>query len=100
MIIDPFDKGEVRTLEDIDALLDGLYSGKVAFRPEFLVPVTNRQIVHRMLNNLKGINLSEDNPLKALSAAERLVILEPSSAPEIRDRGRLYLKLECFSRRS
>jgi regulator of sirC expression with transglutaminase-like and TPR domain len=96
IVIDPFDKGEVRTLEDIHALLDGLYSGKVAFRPEFLAPVTNRQIVHRMLNNLKGIYLSEDNPLKALSAAERLVILEPSSAPEIRDRGRLYLKLECF----
>jgi regulator of sirC expression with transglutaminase-like and TPR domain len=49
-----------------------------------------------MLNNLKGIYLSEENLLKALSAAERLVILEPSSAPEIRDRGMLYLKLECF----
>ena len=96
IVIDPFDKGEVRTLEDLQTLLDGLYNGKVALRPEFLAPVTHRQIIHRMLNNLKGIYLSEENLLKALSAAERLVILEPSSAPEIRDRGMLYLKLECF----
>jgi len=96
MVIDPFDKGEVRTLEDLQTLLDGLYNGKVALRPEFLATVTHRQIIHRMLNNLKGIYLSEENLLKALSAAERLVILEPSSAPEIRDRGMLYLKLECF----
>src|SRR5204862_5492345 len=96
IVIDPFDKGEVRTLEDLQALLDGLYGGKVALRPEFVRPVTHRQIIRRMLNNLKGIYLSEENLLKALSAAERLVILEPASAPEIRDRGMLYLKLECF----
>jgi regulator of sirC expression with transglutaminase-like and TPR domain len=96
IVIDPFDKGEVRMLEDLQTLLDGLYAGKVAFRPEFLAPVTHRQIIHRMLNNLKGIYLSEENLLKALSAAERLVMLDPSSAPEIRDRGMLYLKLECF----
>jgi regulator of sirC expression with transglutaminase-like and TPR domain len=29
--------------------------------------------------------------------AERLVILDPTSAEEIHDRGLLYLKLECFS---
>src|SRR5262249_8416488 len=87
IVIDPFDKGEVRTVEDLQMLLDGLYGGKVALRPEFLAPVTHRQIVQRMLNNLKGIYLSEENLLKALSAAERLVILQPSSAPEIRDRG-------------
>ncbi|HKA34993.1 MAG TPA: tetratricopeptide repeat protein [Candidatus Binatia bacterium] len=96
IVIDPFDKGEVRTLEELQALLDELYNGKVALRPEFLAPVTNRQIIHRILNNLKGIYLSEENLAKALSAAERLVILDPASAPEIRDRGVLYLKLECF----
>jgi regulator of sirC expression with transglutaminase-like and TPR domain len=49
-----------------------------------------------MLNNLKAIYLRRENFLKALSVAERLVILEPTSAPEIRDRGLLNLKLECF----
>lgn len=96
IVIDPFDKGEVRTLEELQALLDGLYNRKVPLRPEFLAPVTSRQIVRRMLNNLKAIYLGDENFAKALSAAERLVILEPASAPEIRDRGALYLKLECF----
>jgi regulator of sirC expression with transglutaminase-like and TPR domain len=96
IVIDPFDKGEVRTVEELRQILDGLYGGKLAFRPEFLSPVSNRQIIHRMLNNLKAIYLRREDFLKALSMAERLVILEPTSAPEIRDRGLLYLKLECF----
>jgi regulator of sirC expression with transglutaminase-like and TPR domain len=94
--IDPFDRGEVRTVAELQQILDGLYGDKVAFRPEFLSPVSNRQILHRILNNLKAIYLRREDFLKALSVAERLVILEPTSAPEIRDRGLLNLKLECF----
>jgi regulator of sirC expression with transglutaminase-like and TPR domain len=96
IVIDPFDQGEVRGVEELQQLLDGLYGGKVAFRPEFLAPVSNRQIIQRILNNLKTIYLNQKNFLKALSVAERLVILDPTSASEIRDRGLLYLECECF----
>ncbi len=50
-----------------------------------------------MLDNLKAIYARQGNYPKALSVAERLVILDPISADEIRDRGLLYLKLERFS---
>jgi regulator of sirC expression with transglutaminase-like and TPR domain len=96
IVIDPFDKGEVRGVEELQQMLDGLYDGKVAFQPEFLAPVSNRQIIQRMLNNLKTIYLNQENFLKALSVAERLVILDPTSAQEIRDRGLLYIECECF----
>ena len=96
IVVDPFDKGEVRTADELQEMLDRLYGGKVAFQPEFLSPVSNKQIINRMLNNLKAIYLRQENFVKALSAAERLVILDPTSAQEIRDRGLLYLKLECF----
>lgn len=96
IVIDSFDKGEVRGVEELQQMLDGLYGGKVAFQPEFLAPVSNRQIIERMLNNLKTIYLNQENFFKALSVAERLVILDPTSAQEIRDRGLLYLECECF----
>lgn len=97
IVIDAYDKGEVLWVEELQKILDGLYgAGKVAFRPEFLAPVTSRQILQRMLNNLKSIYLGKENFPRALSAAERLVILDPASAPEIRDRGLLYLKLDSF----
>jgi regulator of sirC expression with transglutaminase-like and TPR domain len=97
IVIDPYDQGEVRTGEELQEMLDRLYGGKVAFHPDFLAPVSNRDIVQRMLNNLKGIYLRQENFAKALSTAERLVIIDPTSAQEIRDRGLLYLKLERFS---
>ena len=50
-----------------------------------------------MLANLKAIYVREENFLKAVSVVERLVILDPISAEEIRDSGLLYLKLERFS---
>jgi regulator of sirC expression with transglutaminase-like and TPR domain len=97
IVIDPFDKGEVRTLEELQEMLDRLYGGKVAFHPDFLAPVSNRDILQRMLNNLKAIYLRREDFSKALSTAERLVIIDPTSPQEIRDRGLLYLKLDHFS---
>ena len=97
IVIDPFDKGEVRTTEELQEMLDRLYGGKVRLQPEFLSRVSNRQIIQRMLANLKAIYVREENFHKAVSVVERLVILDPISAEEIRDRGLLYLKLERFS---
>ena len=77
-------------------MLDELYRGKVAFQPEFLFPVSKRQILSRMLYNLKDIYLRRGDFLKSISAVDRLLILEPNSAQEIRDRGLLHLKLNCF----
>jgi len=97
IVVDPFDQGEVRTAEELQEMLDRLYGGKVAFHPDFLAPVSNRDIVQRMLNNLKAIYLRREDFPKALSTAERLVILDPTSPQEIRDRGLLYLKLDRAS---
>jgi len=97
IVVDPFDKGEVRTTEELQEMLDRLYGGKFRLQPEFLSRVSNRQIVQRMLANLKAIYVREENFHKAVSVVERLVILDPISADEIRDRGLLYLKLERFS---
>lgn len=97
IVIDPFHEGEVRSVEELGDLLHEIYGGKVGFQPEFLSPVSKRQILKRMLSNLKAIYLHQGDLLKRLSVVDRLVILEPDSAQEIRDRGLLYLKLECFS---
>ena len=97
IVIDPFAKGEVRTTEELQEMLDRLYGGKVRLQPEFLSRVSNRQIVQRMFANLKAIYMREENFIKAVSVVERLVILDPISADETRDRGLLYLKLERVS---
>src|SRR5712692_11746755 len=76
IVVDPFDKGEVRTTEELQEMLDRLYGGKFRLQPEFLSRVSNRQIVQRMLANLKAIYVREENFHKAVSVVERLVILD------------------------
>jgi regulator of sirC expression with transglutaminase-like and TPR domain len=96
IVLDPFHAGEVRSVEELEDLLDEIYGGKIGLQPEFLSPVSKKQILKRMLNNLKAVYLHQRDLLKGLSVVERLVILDPESAQELRDRGLLYLKLECF----
>lgn len=96
IVIDPFNAGEVKSRESLGQLLESLYGGKVTLVDDFLEPVTKKQIIRRMLNNLKMIYLQEKNFLKILAVLQRLVVLDPSSAEDIRDRGSVYLKLECF----
>lgn len=94
IVIDPFDRGEVRSEEELQGILDRIHGGKVGFLPEHLAPASKRQILKRMLNNLKAIYLQCGDLKRGLSVVERLVILDPDSAQEIRDRGLFYLQLE------
>lgn len=96
IIIDAFNSGEVLTQEDLEKLLQQLYGGKPAFDPAYVSAITKRQILQRMLNNLKNIYLQSNQYVKSLAIVEQLLILDPTSAADIRDRGLLYLKLECF----
>jgi regulator of sirC expression with transglutaminase-like and TPR domain len=98
IVLDPFNGGEIKSIDSLQQLLDGLYGGKLAFHPQLLEPVTKKQILRRMLSNLKYIYLRESDLLKALSVLDRLTILEPNTAEDLRERGYVYLKLECFQR--
>ncbi len=96
IIIDPFNQGEILSQGSLETMLYKLYGGKVAFDPVLLQPVSKKQILRRMLNNLKLIYLRQSDWIKGLSVAERLVVLDSKSGEDIRDRGLIYLQLECF----
>jgi regulator of sirC expression with transglutaminase-like and TPR domain len=49
-----------------------------------------------MLNNLKVIYVRSNDLVKTLSVFDRLLILTPASAEDLRDRGVVYSRLECF----
>ncbi|HEU4638037.1 MAG TPA: tetratricopeptide repeat protein [Candidatus Binatia bacterium] len=97
ILIDVFNGGEIRAREDLDRMLQQLYRGQVSYQPGFVAALGKRDILRRMLNNLKWIYLERGEPLKTLSVLDQLVILDPSAASEIRDRGLLYITLECYA---
>src|SRR5438093_5479238 len=49
ILIDVFERGVVVTEEDCRQKLNTIYSGQLALQPEFLLPVTRRQMLTRML---------------------------------------------------
>jgi regulator of sirC expression with transglutaminase-like and TPR domain len=97
IFIDPFDQGEIKSPEELSRILDHLSGRKVALKPQFLESTSNKQILKRILMNLKAIYLRNHALGEALSVLDRLIILDPAAAEEIRDRGAVYLQLECFS---
>jgi regulator of sirC expression with transglutaminase-like and TPR domain len=63
---------------------------------QFLEPATNRQILSRLLRNLKGIYREADKPERMLEVLNRMLVVSPDASAELRDRGYVYQRLECW----
>jgi len=59
----------------------------------YLQPATPRDIIARMLRNLKEIYQTQSDWQRLLAIQERLVVLLPESWPEFRDRGLAHAEL-------
>jgi regulator of sirC expression with transglutaminase-like and TPR domain len=59
-----------------------------------LQPATGREIIARMLRNLKAIYLQTERWQRLLAVQQRLVILLPENIEEVRDRGFAYARLD------
>lgn len=97
IVIDPFGGGAIVSAAECQRILDRIYHGKMAFEPRFLAVLGTRQILSRMLNNLKAIFFHTQEYAKALGVVERLLILEPRAPTETRDRGLLLSQLKRYA---
>ncbi|HUF13212.1 MAG TPA: transglutaminase-like domain-containing protein [Longimicrobiales bacterium] len=93
LLIDPFDGGRIRFEDQAQELLDRVYGGMVRLKPEFTRPIGRRDIIERMLRNLKGIYLNAKDDHRALGVIELLLVLKPEARQEIRDRGILLARI-------
>jgi regulator of sirC expression with transglutaminase-like and TPR domain len=62
----------------------------------YLEPATPREIVARVLRNLKRIYVKSGKLEPALAVMHRMLLVVPESAEELRDRGLVHAGLECF----
>jgi regulator of sirC expression with transglutaminase-like and TPR domain len=98
VVLDPYHGGISLSLEDLQKRLRESRGGEVsrAIVSELLVGATPREIVLRMLRNLKGIYLEAENFPDALDVLRWIVEVAPGVPEERRDRGLVYQQLECF----
>jgi regulator of sirC expression with transglutaminase-like and TPR domain len=90
--VDVFGQGVLLTRDDCAARLRDTFGSGFVFRDEYLAPVSKRQILTRMLTNLKQIYGQREDWDRALAAVERILLLNPEQPGEIRDRGAIHLR--------
>jgi len=96
LMIDPFCGGTILGLDEIRARLAEIYNQPVEVHPAMIKAVGERQILVRVLRNLKEIYSNGSDWPRALSALDRILLLDPRAADEMAERGALYERLECF----
>jgi regulator of sirC expression with transglutaminase-like and TPR domain len=91
--IDPFERGAMMTREACVERLRSLYGDKLEWHDEFLAPISDHDILRRMLNNLKHNYARLSNYPRLLSAIECILLLSPEIPTEVRDRGIVHSQL-------
>jgi regulator of sirC expression with transglutaminase-like and TPR domain len=95
-IVDPFHSGAILNEHDCRALLHRHMGEEAAFEPHLLARATRRQILVRMLLNLKRIYVRWRSFPQARMITDLLLAISPSSLSELRDRGLLAYHLNDF----
>lgn len=98
IIIDPFN-GASLSREELEERLEP-YLAQQGYPSElplsaYLQPAHPREILVRMLRNLKALFAEQQHWRRLLAVQKRLVILLPDEITELRDRGLAYANLEC-----
>ncbi len=94
IFVDAFNQGEVLFPEDCENRLQQVYQQPVTLEAEFLAPITNRQILTRMLTNLKFIYINNNDYERALKIINSILVVVPDSETELRDRGLIYYQIQ------
>jgi regulator of sirC expression with transglutaminase-like and TPR domain len=96
IIVDPF-FGVVITQQECWQRLYGIYGSKARLDPRMLRPASRRETLVRLLSNLKQIYVDTADFDRALACVDRILLLQPDEPRELRDRGILYQRLECYA---
>lgn len=104
LVLDPFAGGAPQSEDELrsrvkrvipDGVADDLPASELPL-DQFLEPATNRQILTRVLRNLKSIYRESDKPERMLDVLNRMLVVTPDASAELRERGFVYQRLECY----
>jgi len=93
MILDPYGRGRLLTIDDLQDILDRNYGGGVQFLPEFLNETEHEKILIRIVRNLKNSYTQSFNYNMAMHCINMILAVEPDYPEEIRDMGIIESRL-------
>lgn len=95
IIIDPF-AGKIMDRSECQIRYQAIMGNQEIVGEHYLQKAKSKEILIRMLRNLKNIYLKKEEWEAALSCCHRILLIAPDSLIELRNRGLLYFHLECF----
>ena len=104
LVLDPFAAGAPQSEADLRERLQRVIPAGVTDDvpvselplDQFLEAASNRQILARVLRNLKTIYRETDKPERMLEVLNRMLLVAPDATAELRERGIVYQRLECY----
>lgn len=95
-LLDPFRRGAFVSGEEAAERLKLQFGPEAELQPAHLAAATTRQILTRLLNNLKGSYFRRKNFGRVLMMIELALAVDPGSRQEVRDRGMVYFLLNRY----
>ena len=90
IFIDPFNRGEIRSVDDCLEIVRTYTSETGAPDPRWLQPIGRKELLARMLRNLKLIYARQDNDVMLFKMIHWILTLQPDSPAELSERAKLY----------
>src|SRR3954453_12320517 len=86
LVVDPFHRGQLLGLDEIKRRLAAAVGDQVKFDARVLRAAKPREILVRMLQNLRSVYSEKNDMPRALSAVDRLLLLAPENIRGLRER--------------
>jgi regulator of sirC expression with transglutaminase-like and TPR domain len=98
LLLDPYSRGMSVHEADCRHMLAETTRGRMSYEPALIASVGKRDMVLRLLNNLKSAYVRRGEDRLALGVVDRLLIIDPDDPGETRDRGLLLFRLHQYPR--
>jgi len=93
IILDPFYRGRLLSIDDLEEILNRNFGEGIEFVPEYLNEATTEQLLTRLLRNLKNAYTQSYAYDNAMKCTDMILGMRPESPEEIRDKGILEERL-------
>ena len=93
LFVDPFHGGIMLSEDECRERLRERVTGALQWDPSLLSPISNQEILDRIIRNLKAIFMNRGDFVRALDVSEFAVSLDPHSPLNRRDRGIAHYQL-------
>jgi regulator of sirC expression with transglutaminase-like and TPR domain len=94
--LDPYNGGQILSREDCARRFAEMFGDEQQFSERMLATSSPRQMLFRMLNNLKTIYIKAQAYEKGLAMVDMMLLADPDAMEQYRDRGIIEVQLRRF----